>query len=253
MEEGNCLKNILIFGSTSTLASKTAEYYAKNGANFMLVARSSEKLETLKKHLLVLGAGQIESSRFDFLNVDDIDKLVDKCWETFNQFNLAIIAQGTLTEQKKAENDSVYLLKEISINCDSVLLSMRAIANKMEQQKSGCLAVFGSVAGDRGRPSNYFYGAMKSAIEAVAEGMRARLYKSNIHLLLIKPGIIKTQMTSHINNLPEKLTSTPDVVAKDIVDAIQNSKNVLYTPSYWRYIMFVICAIPRFIFNKKNL
>lgn len=247
------MKNILILGATSTLAAKTAELYAAKGASFSLVARNTEKLDTMKKHLTVLGAKSIQCIDFDFVNIDNIEPMLQNTWEQSGSFDLVIVAHGTLTEQNLAQQDLNYFSQEFRLNAESVLVAMTVIANKLEQQKHGSLAVFGSVAGDRGRPSNYAYGCTKAAIEAFAEGMRARLYKAGVHLLLIKPGIIRTNMTAGLDDLPERLVSEPIVVANDIVKALDKKKNIIYTPGYWGLIMLIIKCIPHFMFKKLNL
>lgn len=247
------MKNILILGATSTLAAKTAELYAKQGANFSLVARSEEKLTALTQHLTVLGAKSVNCTNFDFAEIDSIEPMLQRVWGERGTFDLVIVAHGTLTDQNKAEQDINYFSREFRVNAESVLVAMTVIANRLEQQKHGALAVFGSVAGDRGRPSNYAYGCTKAAIESFSEGMRARLYKAGVHLLLIKPGIIRTNMTAALDDLPEKLVSEPMVVAKDIVKAIENKKCVIYSPGYWRLIMLIISSIPKFVFNKISL
>ena len=247
------MKNILILGATSTLAAKTAELYAAKGASFSLVARNTEKLDIMKKHLAVLGAKSIQCIDFDFANIDNIEPMLQNTWEQGGPFDLVIVAHGTLTDQNLAQKDTNYFSKEFRVNAESVLVAMTVIANKLEQQKHGSLAVFGSVAGDRGRPSNYAYGCSKAAIEAFSEGMRARLYKAGVHLLLIKPGIILTDMTAGLDDLPEKLVSDPIVVANDIVKALDKKKNVIYTPNFWKLIMLIIKSVPNFIFKKLNL
>lgn len=246
------MKNVIIFGATSTLASKTAERYASDGDSLTLVARNQSRLDELRAHLTVLGANNVKSMIHDFSHLEGIESLISEV-SNGTQIDIAIIAHGTLTDQSKSEQDLHYLEQEFNVNALSVIKLCAALANTMEQQKSGTLAVFGSVAGDRGRPSNYSYGATKSAIESFCSGLRCRLFQSNVNLLLIKPGIILTAMTEDLDNLPEKLVAKPEVVANDVYEAIRKGKSVLYTPFFWQFIMLVIKFVPNFIFKKLKL
>ncbi|WP_250523076.1 MULTISPECIES: SDR family NAD(P)-dependent oxidoreductase, partial [unclassified Caballeronia] len=126
------------------------------------------------------------------------------------------------------------------------------IANRLEAQRHGTLAVISSVAGDRGRPSNYLYGSAKAALQAFLEGLRARLFKVGVHVVDIKPGFVATPMTAGLP-LPGPLVATPEKVAKDIVRGIDRKKDVLYTPWFWWGIMLIIRNVPRFVFKRASL
>lgn len=244
---------VLILGATSTLAIKTAEHFAKENAQIVCVARNEQKLNEVVAHLDAISSGNVTPLTFDFENTQDIPAMLDDCWQIHDEYNLVLVAHGTLTDQIKAEKDFEYLKKEFRVNAESYVIAMSAIANKLEAQHHGTLAVFGSVAGDRGRPSNYLYGCSKTVIEAISEGMRARLFKQGVNLLLIKPGIVRTQMTDSLDDLPEKLVADPDKVAIDIVKAIKKGESSIYTPGYWWLIMTIIKSIPTMLFNRLGL
>ena len=122
----------------------------------------------------------------------------------------------------------------------------------MEKDRSGTIAVISSVAGDRGRPSNYLYGTAKAAVNTFCEGLRARLHHAGVHVTTIKPGFVATPMTQGLN-LPKLLVATPERVAKDIVKAIDSRKNTIYTPHFWRWVMLIIKSIPSFLFKKLKI
>jgi short-subunit dehydrogenase len=173
-------------------------------------------------------------------------------WDALKMVDVALIAHGTLPDQERAANDISYATEQFRINGESAVLCMLALSPRFETQRKGTLAVIGSVAGDRGRPSNFLYGAAKSAVEACASGLRAKLYKVGVNVLLIKPGFVATPMTAGLN-LPAKLTATPDRVAENITSAVERKAGVLYTPWFWRFIMLIIRQIPEVIFKRLNL
>jgi len=178
--------------------------------------------------------------------------MLDACFTTLGHVDIALIAHGTLPEQEMCERDPQQAVREFTTNGLSVIAMLTDLANRMEAQKSGCIAVISSVAGDRGRPSNYLYGSAKSAVSVFCSGLRARLFKSGVHVLTIKPGFVDTPMTQGLK-LPKLLLATPDRVARDIVRAIDKRKDTLYTPWFWRYIMLIIIHIPGVIFKRMKL
>jgi decaprenylphospho-beta-D-erythro-pentofuranosid-2-ulose 2-reductase len=166
--------------------------------------------------------------------------------------DVALVAHGTLPDQQRTETDIAYAIAEFRTNAESVIACLAGLAQRFELQGKGVIAVIGSVAGDRGRASNYLYGAAKAAIDTYASGLRVRLLKSDVHVLTIKPGFVATLMTANLN-LPKRLTATPEYVARDIQHAITKKKDVLYTPWFWNWIMLIIRWIPAVIFNRMKL
>ena len=164
----------------------------------------------------------------------------------------ALIAHGTLPDQAACERDPALALREIMTNGSSVIALLSLLANRFEQQRAGSLAVITSVAGDRGRPSNYVYGSAKAAVSVFCEGLRARLFKSGVSLTDIRPGFVATAMTRGLP-LPAPLVASPESVARRIVAGIDRRKDVLYTPAFWALIMLVIRTIPGFVFKRLKL
>ena len=247
------MKNILIIGATSTIANACASKWAKTGAKLFLVARNESKLEQISRDLEVKGAAEVRNYVTD-LNVMDLHRdIVSKSLEFFGgSIDVALIAHGTLPDQDKCQRDVDLLLQEFSSNCLSVISIATLLANQMEEQQGGTLAVISSVAGDRGRQSNYAYGAAKSAVTTFCSGLRARLCKTGVNVLTIKPGFVETNMTKDLD-LPKALVASPNKAADDICKAIEKGSNQIYTPNFWFLIMTIIKFIPEGVFKKLKL
>ena len=162
-----------------------------------------------------------------------------------------LISHGTLGDQELCQKSVPETLKEFSTNALSVISLLTIIANYMEQQKRGCIAVVSSVAGDRGRQGNYVYGAAKSAVSTFTGGLRTRLAKSGVEVVTVKPGFVDTPMTADIKK--GLLFASAAKVGLDIYNAMKKGSEVLYTPWFWRYIMLIVKSIPEPIFKKLSI
>jgi len=245
-------KSILIIGAASGIAEAVARRYASEGCNLALVARNQQKLDAIASDLVARGAGSVHTKVWEAGNTTELMDVAAFAWDAFGMVDVALIAHGTLPDQARAATDLSYAIEQFRINGESAVLCMMTLASRFEAQGEGTLAVIGSVAGDRGRPSNFLYGSAKSAVEACASGLRAKLHKVGVNVLLIKPGFVATAMTANLK-LPAKLTATPERVARDITGAIERRAGVLYTPWFWRFIMWIIRLIPEAIFKRLNL
>jgi decaprenylphospho-beta-D-erythro-pentofuranosid-2-ulose 2-reductase len=165
--------------------------------------------------------------------------------------DLALIAHGVLGDQQKAQADYAAAEAVLRTNFLSAVSLVTWLANYFENQKRGTLAVISSVAGDRGRKSNYVYGASKGALNVFLDGVRNRIDRSGVNVLTIKPGFVATPMTAHLPKGP--LFASPETVAQGIVRAIKGRKDVVYVPGFWAVIMLIIRSIPEAIFKKLNL
>jgi short-subunit dehydrogenase/FAD/FMN-containing dehydrogenase len=252
LETSNLMKKILVIGATSAIATACSRLWATEKSDFFLVGRNSDKLQQVANDLSARGAHAVSVDTLDLNHTDAHEKMLDACFLVLGTVDIVLIAHGTLPDQKTCEQNTLIALKEFSSNGLSVIALLTTLANRMAHQKSGTIAVISSVAGDRGRPSNYLYGSAKAAVTTFCEGLRARLFKVGVHVLTIKPGFVDTPMTAGLP-LPQALVVTPEHVAKDIVKAIQNKANTLYTPWFWRWIMLIIRAIPPSIFKKLGL
>ena len=247
----SAMKNILLLGATSAIAEQTARLFAANGDKLFLVARNEAHLKTIADDLKIRGAQQVEYQSTDLTDTDSHASLIETATEKLGELDTVLIAYGTLGEQKKGEQDFNDALQELNINALSVISLLTHIANRFEQQQRGSIAVISSVAGDRGRQSNYIYGAAKGALTIFLQGLRNRLHKSNVQVVTIKPGFVDTPMTSEFKK--GLLWVGPEVIARGIVKAINKQKDVVYLPFFWRYIMLIIRLIPESIFKKLSL
>ena len=245
------MKNIVIIGATSSIAQYCSRIWAMQGATFFLAGRTTEKLGQVADDLVSRGA-TVQTHMLDLNRFDQHSAMLDACYAALGQIDIALIAHGTLPDQKACEQDAQLAVQEFTSNGLSVIALLTDLANRMEAQKTGCIAVISSVAGDRGRPSNYLYGAAKGAVTDFCSGLRGRLYKAGVQVLIIKPGFVDTPMTQDLL-LPELLVATPDKVAQDIVHAVEKRHDTLYTPWFWRLIMLIIIHIPGPIFKRLGL
>ena len=244
-------QKVLIIGATSAIAEAVAKRYAKDGASLFLVGRDQQKLEIVAANLQALGARETDFATADVNDYPTLESTIESAWSKMNGVDVALIAHGTLPDQGRCEADLSYAIHEFRNNGETAIACLNLLANRFEQQKKGVLAVISSVAGDRGRPSNYLYGSAKAAVDTFASGLRGRLFKSRVQVLIIKPGFVATPMTADLG-LPEKLTATPDKVAGDIVKAVRRRKDVVYTPGFWAWIMWVIRHVPACIFKRLS-
>lgn len=245
------MKHIIIFGATSAIAEATAielglKYPA---ATFYLFARNQERLNLVASNLKTRTNTKTIEYVYDLSDITTHDS-VAKIFQDI-KIDICFLAYGILGEQKIAESNVSHALDIINSNFTSAISLLSHMANLMEQKSHGTIAVISSVAGDRGRQSNYFYGASKGALSIFLSGLRNRLSKKNVHVMTIKPGFVDTPMTKDFKK--GLLFVKPQKIGKDIITGIEKQKNVLYTPFFWRYIMLIIIHIPERIFKKLSL
>ena len=246
------MKRVLIIGATSAIANACARLWAEEGSEFFLVARNAEKLEQAAADLRARGAKSVTTITLDLARLEEHSTLVESCVQSLRQIDIALIAHGTLPDQKACEQDVNVALKEFANNGTSVISLLTLLANQFERQRCGSMAIISSVAADRGRPSNYVYGTAKAAVSTFCEGLQARMFKLGVHVMTIKPGFVDTPMTQGLK-LPGLLLARPDDVARLILSGLQRKKAVLYTPRFWSLIMLIIKLVPNFVFKRINL
>jgi decaprenylphospho-beta-D-erythro-pentofuranosid-2-ulose 2-reductase len=245
------MQRILIMGATSAIAEATARRFASRGDALFLAGRSPERLLAIGQDLKVRGALQVDTFVIDARSLDQYQALVDAAIQSMGRLDCALIAHGTLSDQSASERSVAMLRQEYEINALSVMALCTELSNRFEAQGSGVIAIISSVAGDRGRQSNYVYGSAKAAVSAFASGLRQRLYAKGVRVVTIKPGFVDTPMTAAFKK--GALWATPDRVARDIVRAIDRGSAVVYTPWFWRIIMWVIRSVPESIFRRLRL
>lgn len=245
------MQKILIIGATSAIAEATARLYAARRDKLYLLARNTEHLSTIAKDLEIRGAESVTFAQFEATDFASHRVLLETAIKAMDGIDVALISHGSLPDQKLCEQDFQLALAELNTNAISVISLLTELANYFERQKHGTLAVISSVAGDRGRQSNYVYGTAKAAVTVFLQGLRNRLHKSGVQVLTIKPGFVDTPMTFDLNK--GFLWALPDKVASDIVRAIDLKKGVIYTPWFWLLIMSIIKTIPEGLFKRLSL
>lgn len=245
------MQNIVIFGATSAIAQALGRLYAARGDQIYLVGRSTEKLNTIAQDLTVQGATRVETTAIDLVDSDRHPELISSIADAMGTIDVALIAHGTLPIQEDIQDDYKLSYEALDVNGLSVISLMTVLATNMADHKRGTIAVISSVAGDRGRESNYVYGTAKAMVSTFAQGLRNRMEKLGVHVLTIKPGFVDTPMTVEFDKGP--LWAQPEKVAADILKAIDSKKDIIYTPFFWRFIMLIIQNIPEFLFKKLSL
>ncbi|SIT43591.1 Short-chain dehydrogenase/reductase SDR [Paraburkholderia piptadeniae] len=250
------MKNILVVGGSSAIAIACARCWLQkdsgDGVGFFITGRNAARLEAVARDLFARGARKVETCVLDVNDHGQHRAMLEACSTALGRIDIALFAHGSLPDQALCERDADAAVREIDTNAVSTIALLTRVADMFDTQRHGMIAVISSVAGDRGRPSNYVYGAAKAAVTTFCEGLRARLFKRGVGLLIVKPGFVDTPMTAGLS-LPGALVATPDRVAGDIVRAIESRKDTLYTPWFWSAIMLVIRALPQFVFKRASL
>lgn len=250
------LRTWVVFGATSTIAIETLRQLtldrAESGSiRYILVARHRERLELLRHDLKTRGANQVHTVVCDLANESAVkNALAEIIPQVVGEFVL-LQAQGILMDQNACKTDEKLRQTGFAVNFLNVVSICEEFAHLIEGGRPGSIAVISSVAGDRGRQSNYFYGTSKGALTIYLQGLRNRLTHSDGHVLTIKPGFVATAMTAHLKQ--GLLFASPQKVAHDIINALKKRKDQIYSPRFWALIMLIICHIPERIFKKLSL
>ncbi|MEL7044812.1 MAG: SDR family oxidoreductase [Pseudomonadota bacterium] len=245
------MKNVLIVGATSAIAIAIAKLYARRGDTLYLVARDAERLEQTAEDLRARGAAEIHTATADALDTAGQQKCVEQAVDTLGELDLVLLAYGTLPDQEECQGSIEASRIEFETYALSAIILLTQVADIFERQGKGTIAVITSVAGDRGRQSNYVYGAAKGAVSLFLQGLRNRLHASGVTVATIKPGFVDTPMTAQFEKGP--LWASPDTVANTVVRGLDRKANVIYAPGFWRYIMLVIRLVPESIFKRLKL
>jgi short-subunit dehydrogenase len=240
---------VLILGATSDIARALAREYAARTCNLILAARQSERLEADSADLTQRGAASVARVEFDILNTNFTRKFIDDLGELPD---IVVCVAGLLGDQKAAEADPAQAETIMRTNYLGPALILGEFANLMEKRGSGMIIGISSVAGDRGRATNYLYGSAKAGFTAFLSGLRNRLATKNVHIMTVKPGFVATRMTANMN-LPKYLTAQPHEVATAIIKAAEKRADVVYVYRVWQFIMLAIQHIPETLFKKMKL
>jgi len=241
---------ILIVGATSAIAEATARRFAARGDALFLAGRNAARLEVIAADLRVRGAGGVALGVLDCNDFAAHVPLLDQAERALGGLDVALIAHGTLPDQQQVQDSVELSQQELRTNGLSVIALCTLLAPRLERRGGGAIAVISSVAGDRGRATNYVYGAAKAMVSTYLSGLRQRLLRSGVQVLTIKPGFVDTPMTRDFPKGP--LWASADAVAGGIVRALDRRDTVVYLPGFWRLIMWIIRSVPERVFVRMK-
>ncbi len=244
------MKNIVIIGATSGISQAVAKQMLADDVCLHLVARDEKKLNIVASDLKARGCGNVICYQLDFNMLTQHAVVVQDIVDKAGIIDTLFVCYGIMYPQNECEVDVTKALEQVCSNYTSVISLLVLFSQSMQKQTTGTIAVVSSVAGDRGRKSNYIYGSAKAGLSTYLEGLRYKLYESGIHVVTIKPGFVDSPMTTHLSK--GALWVSTDVAAGYIVKAINKKKSVVYVPPFWFLIMSIIKIIPTFIFRKLN-
>lgn len=239
----------LILGAGSDMAVAIARYFASEKYDIQLAARKVESLYPLQQDLAIRYQVKVESFAFDAI---DFNSHAAFYADLPVKPDITICVFGYLGNQEKAQSNWSEAARIIHTNYTGAVSILNVVAEDYAARGAGTIVGISSVAGERGRQSNYMYGSAKAGFTAYLSGLRNRLFHKGVHVLSVQPGFVYTRMTENLQ-LPPLLTAQPQDVAKDVYKAVKRKKNTLYTKWFWRYIMLIIKSIPESIFKKLKL
>ena len=243
------MNRALIIGASSAIAVAVARELAGRGWQLILAGRDTARLQILAADLEIRGATVCPVLAYDAAEAALSASFAAQTWG--EGLDLLLVAHGQLPDQLAAQNSAELTAQMLAVNGSGVVTTLAAFSGLFEARGRGTIAVISSIAGDRGRQSNYVYGSAKAAVTVYCQGLRNRLQRSGVNVLTIKPGFVDTPMTAHLQK--GLLWAQPETVARDILRAVEQGTDVLYTPWFWRYIMLVIRMIPEALFKRLSL
>jgi len=244
-------KNILIIGATSGIARAIAHEYAKQKQPLILAGRDRGEMERLASDIRIRHRVPVCVKIFHAEAYDEHAGFFASCLEEPGGLGGMILAYGYMQDQLSAQADFRVARQMIEVNFTSCVSILETAARYFEQEQNGFMAVISSVAGDRGRQSNYIYGSSKGALSVYLQGLRSRMFRSGVHVATIKPGFVDTQMTYGLNGM--FLVAKPEDVARRVCLAIEKGQEIVYVPGFWAFIMLVIKAMPERVFKRLKL
>ncbi len=245
------MKKALVLGATSLIVQRTLELMARDGYEFYLVARNEDKLKSVKAHLETISNTKIHIDATNPSLMESQKDIFARALQTLKSVDYLLIGYGTLPNQKELEENPENIAEVYNTNLVSISHFLLLVVDYFMKRGSGVIAVISSVAGERGRQSNFVYGSTKGGLSVFLEGYRQKMSKHNVKVITIKPGLVETPMTWGIKR--GFLMAKPEKVARDIYTGIAKEKSVVYTPWYWKYVMLIIRSIPERVFQKLEL
>jgi decaprenylphospho-beta-D-erythro-pentofuranosid-2-ulose 2-reductase len=243
------MSTVLVLGASSDIAVAIARKFSAAGHSIQLAARNSSRLQPLVSDLSIRYNTNCTLHEFDAEKPEEHAAFFTSLSP---RPDITVCVFGYLGDQKLAQSDWKECERIIRVNYTGAVSILNIVANAYEAAGKGVIAGISSVAGERGRQSNYFYGSAKAGFTAYLSGMRNRLFHSGVHVLSVQPGFVYTKMTENLA-LPKLLTATPDQVAATVYGGITGKKNIVYVKWFWRWIMLIIKSIPEVIFKKLKM
>lgn len=237
-------QRVLILGATSAIAAAVARLYGQRGARLHLVGRNAAKLQTLADSLSAFAPS---SALADFEELQRSEQVIADAVSALGGVDVALIAHGDLGDQLQTERDAAAAERMLRVNFVSVVSLLVPLANVLESQGHGTIGVITSVAGERGRPRNYTYGAAKGGLNIYLQGLRSRLYRAHVRVVTLKLGPVDTPMTRE--HRKTWLFAQPDAVARDIVAALDAGTSEAFVPGFWAAIMPIVRRTPERLFQ----
>jgi decaprenylphospho-beta-D-erythro-pentofuranosid-2-ulose 2-reductase len=243
------MPTVLILGAASDMAVAIAKQYASKGYHVQLAARNISRLQALQSDIGIRYNVQCSLHEFDALNYESHQAFFDGLAQ---KPEIAVCVFGYLGDNETARVNWKEAATIIHTNYTGAVSILNVISNHFASQKSGTIIGISSVAGERGRQSNYMYGSAKAGFTAYLSGLRNRMFHENVHVASVQPGFVYTRMTENMK-LPPLLTAKPEDVANTVFNAGAKKKNVVYVKWFWRWIMLIIKSVPEFMFKKLKL
>jgi len=243
---------VVVLGATSAIAQAYARRRAAAGTSFVLAGRREERLNVVAADLVARGAASAEPVKMDLAATGEIERAVEMIHARFGPPQEIVIAYGTLGEQAALERDLSAARAALEVNFTSAALWLLAFLKRRDAAQPLTAIVIGSVAGDRGRRTNFIYGAAKGGLDIFVQGLAHAYADTPVRFVMVKPGFVDTPMTAaFVKSGP--LWSSSDRVAADIERAVRRGARVVYTPWFWRPIMAVIRRLPWFVFRRLKI
>jgi decaprenylphospho-beta-D-erythro-pentofuranosid-2-ulose 2-reductase len=243
--------SVLILGATAGIGRALAVEFALHRYDPVLAGRDLDELRALAADLSLRYGVSARAQGFDVLNFERIESALAACLAPVgDSLEGAVLSIGYLGDQETAQNDLVEARRILDTNFTGSVLALNVLAKHFEQKGRGFICALSSVAGDRGRESNYLYGSAKGGLTTYLQGLRNRLHHAGVRVITVKPGFVDTRMTYGRPKLP--LVAPPETVARSIYNAVERGKNVVYVPWFWRVIMLMVRAIPERIFKRLH-
>ncbi|MBL7699551.1 MAG: SDR family oxidoreductase [Chitinophagaceae bacterium] len=239
----------LILGAASDIAIAIAEKFASQGYNIQLAARNVARLQPLQSDLAIKYSSRVSIHEFDALSFESHAAFFD---EIEPKPDVTICVFGYLGENEKAVDDWAQASKIIHTNYTGAVSILNIISKYYAERKDGVIVGISSVAGERGRQSNFMYGSAKAGFTAYLSGLRNSLYHKGVHVVTVQPGFVATKMTENLP-LPKMLTAKPEEVGEAVFNAVKKRKNVVFVKWFWKYIMMGIRNVPEVMFKKMKL